>query len=190
MTEDLDVAVAAAARGDASALRTIYEALSPKVCGYLTVRGVEDPEGLTNDVFIRVIPRLGELSGGWVGLRAFTFAVAHGRLVDELRTRGRRPWHEEYDAADDPRSHESAEAAALTRVATSEALDVLRLLPDDQRSVIVLRVLGELTMAETAAAIGRSEPAAKKLQAKALATLRGLLSTESRRESRDAGTDG
>lgn len=181
MTDELEVAVSAAAAGDSGALRTIYEALSPRVIGYLTLRGAHDPEALTNDVFVRVLPRIGEITGGWQGLRAFTFSVAHGRLVDEFRSLARRPVHQEYDAEDDPRTHASAEDQALERIRSGGVLDVLELLPDDQRSVVVLRVLGELTIRETAAAIGRSEVAVKKLQGKALATLRMLLSTETGR---------
>jgi RNA polymerase sigma-70 factor (ECF subfamily) len=178
MTDELDEAVSAAAAGDSAALHTIYEALSPRVAGYLSLRGAQDPEALTNDVFVRVLPQISQITGGWRGLRAFVFSVAHGRLVDEFRRHGRRPVHHEYDAEEDPRTSASAEEQALDRVGSGGVLDVLYLLPADQRSVIVLRVLGELTIQETAQAIGRSEAAVKKLQAKALAALRALVSAE------------
>lgn len=178
MTEELEMAVAAAAEGDGAAMRTLYEALAARVAGYLAFRGAEDPEGLTNDVFVRVLPRMGEVTGGWGGFRAYVFTVAHGKLVDELRSRDRRPFHEEYDATIDPRTHASAEEQALEGAGSSEALAVLDLLPEDQRTVVTLRVLGELTIRETAVAIGRSEVAVRKLQTKALTSLRALLSTE------------
>lgn len=178
MTDELEVAVSAAAAGDSGALRTIYETLSPRVVGYLTLRGAEDPEGLTNDVFVRVLPRMDEIDGGWQGLRALVFTVAHGLLVDEHRNRSRLPVHAQYDAGADRRTHRSAEDQTLELIGSRGMLDVLQLLPGDQRSVVVLRVLGELTIRETAAAIGRSEVSVKKLQSKALAALRILLSTE------------
>ncbi|MEZ0448900.1 RNA polymerase sigma factor [Cellulomonas sp. ICMP 17802] len=178
MTEELELAVAAAAAGDRDAMRTLYEALASRVAGYLEFRGAEDPAGMTNDVFVRVLARMAEVTGGWPGFRAYVFTVAHGKLVDELRSRHRRPVHLEYEADSDPRTHASAEDQALDRAGGSDALAVLDLLPEDQRAVVTLRVLGELTVKETAVAIGRSEVAVKKLQSKALGSLRMLLSTE------------
>jgi RNA polymerase sigma-70 factor (ECF subfamily) len=178
VTEDLESTAAAASSGEPAALRAIYEELSPRVCGFLRIRGSEDPEGLTNEVFLRVLPRLAGVTGGYRGLRALVFSVAHGLLVDELRRRGRRPTLDEYDATRDRRTHSSAEDQAIDRIGEGTALDLLGLLPDDQRSVILLRVLGELSMAETAAAIGRSEVVVKKVQAKALSALRALMDSE------------
>ena len=175
MSKDLDQLVEAARRGEADALRTVYEKLAPKVFGFLLMRGSEDPDGLTNDVFLRVLPRLGAITGGWSGLQALVFTVAHGRMVDEIRGRSRRPRIQGYDAAEDPRTQPSAETTAINRIALQEAFDVLELLPEDQRAVITLRIVGDLTISETATAIGRSEAAVKKLQRRGLESLRRLL---------------
>ena len=177
---DLESVVAAASRGEPSALHAIYHELSPRVCGFLRIRGAEDPEGLTNEVFVKVLPRLADVTGGYSGLRALVFRVAHGLLVDELRRRGRQPVLDTYEASRDRRTHPSAEEQALDRIGEGSALELLALLPGDQRTVVLLRVLGELTIAETAAAVGRSEVAVKKVQAKALEALRTLMATEGR----------
>ncbi len=58
------------------------------------------------------------------------------------------------------------------RVALAQAL---RQLPDTQREVIILRYVLSLSLAETAAALERSEGAIKQLQLRALAGLRGIL---------------
>ncbi|WP_165356826.1 RNA polymerase sigma factor [Nocardioides zhouii] len=179
--EDLESMTASAARGDTTALRGIYEALSPRICGYLRMRGSEDPEGLTNDVFVKVLPRVAEVAGGYRGLRALTFTVAHGLLVDELRRRDRRPAMQSYDPTVDTRVQPSAEQQALDQLGEGTALTLLDLLPEDQRSVILLRVLGDLTVDETATAIGRSQAAVMKTQARALTTLRRLLDSDRRR---------
>jgi RNA polymerase sigma-70 factor (ECF subfamily) len=186
MTRDLDAVMADAAGGDPAALREVYDRLAPRVRGYLDVRGAEDPEGLTNEVFVTVIPRLAEIENGWEGLRALVFSVAHARMVDDVRRRQRRPRHHEYDPADDPRVHGSAEDEALGNVRSRELLDLLDLLPEAQRSVVILRVLGDLTIGQTATAVGRSEPAVKKLQHKALTTLRTLVAER----AADPGTPG
>ena len=53
--------------------------------------------------------------------------------------------------------------------------DVLAKLPDDYREVIILRHLQGRTFPEVAAHMGRTSDAVKKLWARALARLRGLL---------------
>ena len=174
MTRDLEAVTAAAVRGDVSAMGEVYGALAPTVCGYLTVRGAEDPEGLTNEVFLKVFPLLPSLTGGWEGLRTLVFSVTHARLVDDHRRRARgstTPYVVEHDR----RTRESAESEALARLGSAELLSVLDLLPDDQRSVVVLRVVADLSVRQTATAMGREESAVVRLQGKALASLRRLL---------------
>ena len=94
LTDDL---VADAVNGDGEALGAVYAVLSPKVLGYLKAHGAQDPEGLTNDVFVHVLRRLGGLVGGASGLRTFVFSVAHARLVDDVRRRARHPAEHPYE---------------------------------------------------------------------------------------------
>jgi RNA polymerase sigma-70 factor (ECF subfamily) len=175
MPELSDDLVAAATCGDTDALAAIYAALAPKVLGYLRARGAEDPEGLTSEVFLNVIDKLGRVVGGAAGLRAFVFSVAHARYVDESRRRARRPAPAPYEPDLDDRQEPSAETSALHSVATRQVHDLLDRLGDDQRSVITLRVLGDLTLEETARVLGRSTGAVKQLQRRGLIALRGMV---------------
>jgi RNA polymerase sigma-70 factor (ECF subfamily) len=167
-----------AVAGDRAAMGEVYRVLAPRVTAYCRLRGVEDPEALTQEVFLRLVATAGDVTGGWNGLRAFTYSVAHGRCVDEHRRRGRRPGQDPYDAGSDPRAEVSTEERVLAREGSRELLDVIGLLPDDQRSVIVLRVVADLPVRETAQVIGISEAMVKKLQATALSNLRGFLAPE------------
>jgi RNA polymerase sigma-70 factor (ECF subfamily) len=175
LSRDLEAVTAAAVRGDVSAMGEVYGALAPTVCGYLTVRGAEDPEGLTNEVFLKVFPLLPSLTGGWEGLRTLVFSVTHARLVDDHRRRARGAPTTPYVVEHDRRTRDSAEAEALVRLGSAELLSVLDLLPEDQRSVVVLRVVADLSVRQTAAAMGREEAAVVRLQGKALGSLRRLL---------------
>lgn len=170
-----DEIVAAAAAGEADALATVYSVLSPQVLGYLRARGAEDPEGLTNEVFLHVIRRLGGLVGGASGLRTFVFSVTHARLVDDVRRRTRRPAEMPYEPDLDDRHEPSAEHAAITSTRGGHLEDVLSQLNDDQRSVISLRVLGDLSVEQTAEVLGKSPGAVKQLQRRGLLTLRSLM---------------
>ncbi len=165
----------AAQLGDATAFRTIYLELAPVVLGYLAAKGVADPEGVTSDVFLAVLPRLRGLTGGVAGLRTFVMSVAHARMVDDTRRRRRQPPVLEYEAAGDPRVAASAEQEAIDSISAAGVLDLLRELPADQRDVLALRVVADQSIDDVARIIGRSPGAVKQLQRRGLLGLRHLV---------------
>lgn len=173
-----DTAVEPGGPGATLDAEAVYRQLGPQVLGYLRARGVEDPEGLTDEVFLAVIPRLGALSGGESGLRALVFSVAHARVVDEHRRRTRRPVQTAYEPDLDPRLEESAESAALDRVGGTRVDQLLAELGEDQRAVITLRVIADLSLEQTAEVVGRSVGAVKQLQRRGLLRLRELMRGE------------
>jgi RNA polymerase sigma-70 factor (sigma-E family) len=86
-------------------------------------------------------------------------------LVDEHR----RPWRRELRVAEVP------EAAAAEHTEAGPVLDALRGLPPGMRAVLVFRFLHDLTVADTAAALGLSEGTVKSQTSKALDHLRRAL---------------
>jgi RNA polymerase sigma factor (sigma-70 family) len=172
MAELSDHLVSAARAGDSDAVGQVYRALAPRVHGYLRARGVEDPEGLTSEVFLQVITKLGGLRGGPAELQTFVFSIAHARAVDEIRRRARRPASSPYEPEQDPRAVLSAETAALSAVSGPNVREALGQLSEEQRAVVTLRVLGDLTLEQTAEVMGKSTGAVKQLQRRALLDLR------------------
>ena len=59
--------------------------------GYLRLRGADDPEDLTSEVFLRVFNHLDDFSGDERGFAAWVFTIAHRALIDERRRNARRP---------------------------------------------------------------------------------------------------
>jgi RNA polymerase sigma-70 factor (ECF subfamily) len=99
------------------------------------------------------------------------FTIAHSRLVDEFRRRGRST--EVPDEADlDNRQHHSAEPEVIEQSSSSEITALLARLGDEQKTVILLRVLGDLSLEETARIVGKSIGAVKQLQRRGLLALR------------------
>lgn len=177
-----DDVVRDAAAGDPQAYRQVYETLSPRVLGYLRSRGVEDPEGCTSEVFLALVPRLAGVDGGAAGLRTLAFSVAHARVVDEARRRARRPRALAYEPEHDDRTTESAEQHAVASVEAERAVRLMQRLGDDQRAVVALRVVGDLTLEETAQVLGKTVPSVKQLQRRGLERLRELMAApEARR---------
>lgn len=179
----LEDALPAAQAGQAWAARVLYEELAPRVVGYLRARGASEPEDLTSEVFLTVFGRLASVTGGAAGLRAFVFSVAHARLVDDLRKRTRRGTSAEYAPEDDPRTSRSAEEEGLEALGTGRVRAVLEGLAPDQRDVLVLRILGDLTVEQVAETLGKSPGAVKQLQRRGLLACRRLLADELPAES-------
>lgn len=175
MTVLSDSVVIAAQSGDPDALELVYRNLAPRVLGYLGAHGVEDPESLTNEVFLNVIPRLPGLTGGVPGLQTLVFSVAHARVVDEVRRRARRPAQVPWEVELDLRRDGRADSAMLDRVATQDVMDILDSLVEEQRTVVVLRVLADLSLEQTAQVVGKSVGAVKQLQRRGLLALRGRI---------------
>lgn len=173
--QQLEDALPAARAGAPWALRAVYDELAPRVTGYLRARGAREPEDLTSEVFLTVLPRLATVTGGAAGLRTLVFSVAHARLVDDLRSAARRPAPVPYDAVRDGRLAVSAETTALDGLATEGVRALLDGLPDSQRDVLLLRLVGDLTVEQVAQALGRSPGAVKQLQRRGLVALRARL---------------
>jgi RNA polymerase sigma factor (sigma-70 family) len=172
ITDDL---VSAAQVGDAAALRALYRDLAPMVLGYLTAKGVPDPEAVTSDVFVDVIKRLAVITGGASGVRKFVMTVAHARMVDDVRRRRCQPAMTAYTPEADVRVSASAEHDALCEIGTARVVRLLRRLPAAQREVLLLRVLADLSIDEVAEIVAKSPGAVKQLQRRGLLTLRELL---------------
>lgn len=168
----LDDVLLAAQAGRPEGLRALYEHLAPRVHGYLSARGASEPEDLTSEVFLTVFSRLATVTGGAAGLRTLVFSVAHARLVDDLRRRTRRGDAVPYEDWHDDRVTASPEDEAVERSRIGEVRALLDELPSDQRDVLLLRVVADLSVEQTAEAIGRTAGAVKQLQRRGLLTLR------------------
>jgi RNA polymerase sigma factor (sigma-70 family) len=164
--------VDAARRGDATGIADIYRALAPAVIGYLRGAGVGDPENVAGDVFEGMVRSLPNFAGDGAALRTWVFTIAHRRLVDERRRRRRRP--EDTGAVDDNVVRFVARdeyEPVLDAVSAAPVRGALARLTPDQRSVVVLRVVAQLSLAETAKVVGKPVPAVKMLQRRALDAL-------------------
>jgi RNA polymerase sigma-70 factor (ECF subfamily) len=169
-----DAVVEDARRGDTSALSAIYIAVSPGILTYLRSHGSRDAEGLTQEVFVQLLPRIRRISGGASGVRALAYTIAHSRLVDEFRRRGRAT-ELPYEAELDGRQAEPAESEALDSIHSQQAAALLAALAEEQKSVILLRIFGDLSLEETARILGKSVGAVKQLQRRGLLALRAQL---------------
>lgn len=176
--------VLAAAQANAPwAFERLFDALASAVVGYLRAQGAQDPDGLANDVFLRVFTNLERFEGGEQAFRSWVFTIAHHRLIDDRRRASRRPdqpsgllgsGDSDLAGRDDDRASPGAdvEEKALQGLGEEWVRDQLAKLAPDQRDVLLLRVVADLTVEQVAKALGKSPEAVKALQRRGLIALR------------------
>ena len=178
--EHFEPVLAAAQCGAPWALERIYEILAPAVAGYLRVQGAVEPEDLTSDVFYSALSRIASFRGNESQFRSWVFTIAHNRLVDERRARMRRPLAVEQDGAEaaSTQAGGDVEEEALRRLSTERVRGLCDRLVPDQRDVLLLRMVGGLSLEQTAEALDKTEGAVKALQHRAVGALRRLMERE------------
>ena len=160
----------AAQAGGEWAFDRLYRALAPAVAGYLRVQGAAEPDDLTSEVFERAFSAIGRFHGGEAQFRSWVFTIAHHRLTDARRRAARRPVPAAADPADAPGG--DVELDAMRRMATERVRRLCEGLVPDQRDVLLLRMLADMTVEDVARTLGKSPGAVKALQRRGLATLR------------------
>jgi len=163
----------AAREGDESAWSALYRNHAPQVLGFLRANRCPEPEDTLSEVFLQAARDLHRFEGDERAFRAWTFTIANHRLIDARRRSARRPVEpvaEPPEPADVPL--DDASQQALARIGRDEVHRVLELVSPDQRAVLLLRVLGDLTIDEVAEAIGKRPGAVKALQRRGLAAIR------------------
>ncbi len=167
--------VARAQRGDGEAFAQLYDRYVEQVYAYIhhKVRDRHLAEDLTADVFLRALRSLSSFRWQGVDIGAWLVTIARNRVTDHFksaRVRLEQVAEEIGDrAGEDHPYHPEALAVAQE---LSHLLDqAMNLLKDDHREVISLRFLHDLSVAETASAMHRSEGAVKALQYRALRSL-------------------
>lgn len=151
----------------------VYRELAPAVMGYLRAQQVPDPEDVLGEVFLQVARDLHRVRGDDGAVRRWVFSLARHRVIDDARRRARRPAIAAQDVPDLP-------AGPDREPFDAELVDALRRLTIDQREVVVLRFVADLSLEEVARLTHRRVGAVKALQHRALSELAATVSPESR----------
>ncbi len=166
----------AAAAGAEWAWRLIVDRYSAALFGYLRIRAPDEPQDALSETWLSAASKIGSFSGGEPQFRSWLFVIAHRRAVDAARRRSRRP--SVVGEAVSPKSlpvDPSAEDEAVEALSGESALALLSNLTPDQRDVVALRVITDLSLEETANVVGKRVGAVKALQKRGLETLRRIL---------------
>jgi RNA polymerase sigma-70 factor, ECF subfamily len=170
---DLPDVVAAAGRGEHWALTELFRAYQPPLLRYLRAQEPRAADDLAGEVWIAVARSLDQFVGDEAGFRGWLFTIARRRLIDHRRRSARRRTEvvssEVLDTADESGLGGDPAGEVLDRLHAQGAVDALvRELTPDQAEAVLLRVVGQLSVAETARIMQRPPGAVRVLCHRAL----------------------
>ena len=168
-----DGALRRAQDGQRSGFDELVRHLDPRLVGFARARGAEDPGGLADEVLVQMCCRIGDFQGNLAQLRAWVFTIARNRIIDERRRAARRV---EAVPTEPTRLPDVVAGLDISDAEQRDRVDALLAgLTDDQREIVVLRIVVGLSVEETAAVVGRRPGAVRALQHRALQALRSEL---------------
>ncbi|QFZ23593.1 sigma-70 family RNA polymerase sigma factor [Saccharothrix syringae] len=171
--------VRAAQDGDTDAFGVLYDRYVDVVYRYVLFR-VGDrtlAEDVTSETFLRALRSIRSISYQGRDVGAWFVTIARNIVFDHVKSSRYRLEVTTAELADNREVTSGPEDEVLTDAANAELLRCVAQLGDDQRECITLRFIQGLSVAETAAKMGRNEGAVKALQHRAVRRLAQLLPT-------------
>lgn len=145
-----------------------------QITGFLSGRGTDEVDQVVNDVFAAAFSSIDRFEGDDSDFRAWLYWLARNRRIDAMRAASRRArvaTAAELESGPEP-STEDIETAVLERVLDERLRLLLAGLTVEQRDVIVLRFISDLSLEQTAVVLDKPVGAVKALQHRALEQLR------------------
>ena len=175
-------AVHAAQEGDGEAFGELYDAYVDLVHRYISYRVGNHAlaEDLTSETFLRALRRISTFTWQGRDFGAWLVTIARNLVADHFKSsryKLEQPTSDMVEAGAD-RTEDSPEAEVLAGITNAALLAAVRKLGPEQQECIILRFLQGLSVAETAAILGKNEGAVKALQYRAVKALGRLLPSD------------
>jgi RNA polymerase sigma-70 factor (ECF subfamily) len=177
--QDEESLVRRAQHQDSQAFAQLYEAYFDKIYRYISmrVRNEMEAEDLTQQVFLKMLRSIPSYKSKGVPFSSWLYRIAHNQVVDFHRQQNKKSTVDIDglplpDKEDDPRS------IMEKQMDIEELKRATQKLTAAQQEVLSLRFAGELSVAECAGIMGKSEGAIKALQHSAVVALRKALTVD------------
>jgi RNA polymerase sigma-70 factor, ECF subfamily len=160
--EGFAAVLAAAQEGNEAAFSQLWRDTNPALLRYLRVIAPAAAEDIAADTWVKTLRSLSGFRGNEQSWRAWVFTTSRRLVIDDRRRKARKPvvplsdvpltaLPQETDAGD----------AALERLSTRAAMEMVAKLPPLQAEVILLRVVAGLETEAVARLVGRSPGAVR-----------------------------
>lgn len=167
--------LALAQRRDQEAIATLYERYYDRIYRFTVARVREsaDAEDLTQEVFLKMVDGLPAFRWQGAPFAAWLFRIARNVVIDFVRRRTRE---QAISAKELPLPAAADMESELERqTSRDELVQAMRRLTAAQQEVLALRFAAELSVSETARALGKREGTVKATQFQAVQALRRML---------------
>ncbi|MCV7106807.1 MULTISPECIES: sigma-70 family RNA polymerase sigma factor [Mycolicibacterium] len=180
--ERLDAVVAEAVAGDRDALREVLETIRPIVVRYCRARvGTAERSGLSADdvaqevcmAAMLALPRYQDQGRPFL---AFVYGIAAHKVADAHRAAGRNRAEPTESVPERYAPDMGPEQQAINADSAARMEELLKVLPEKQREILIMRVVVGMSAEETAAAVGSTAGAVRVAQHRALAKLKNEIS--------------
>jgi len=165
--------LARASSGDRDAFGMLYERYVDRIFNYVYYRtgNVNDAEDLTARVFQRAMNHIVNYTDRGVPFSAWLYRIAHNLVANWHRDRSRR---QEIPIADAPlvAKGDAPETSLVHTEQRESLLRLIRSLPAERQTLLILKFVEHYSNAEIGAIMGRSEGAVKSLYHRTLLALR------------------
>ncbi|MDQ4130817.1 MAG: sigma-70 family RNA polymerase sigma factor [Actinomycetota bacterium] len=180
-TEPLDALVDGVRHGDRDAIAAVYLEVAPALRAFLRAEVFhgEVADDLVEQTFLELLEGHATIRGNGRALRMWLYRAARNNLYDWRRRAARRSDHALTDeVAASLEDHDPGpETIASQREVLAGLRTALAQLSPDQREVVELRLVAELSTAEVAEMTGRTVGAVKALQHRGLTRLARILAS-------------
>jgi RNA polymerase sigma-70 factor (ECF subfamily) len=159
--------------GDTEAFGMLYDHYNQSVYRfvYYRVGSVSLAEDLTSEAFFRALRSMGSFRWQGKDFGAWLMTIARNLTADHYKSSRTRLEMTTEDMTPHDSSTEGPERSVLATLTNETLLKALRGLPAEQQECLIMRFLQGLSIAETAAVLGRSEGAVKQLQLRGVRNL-------------------
>jgi RNA polymerase sigma-70 factor (ECF subfamily) len=166
-----------ARRGDTEAFGLLYDHYQPTVYRFLYYRTRSQTlaEDLTSETFFRALRSMAGFRWQGKDFGAWLMTIARNLATDHFKAGRTRLEQTTEDMGLHDDATEGPEDAVLASLTNETLLQALTQLPDEQRDCLVMRFLQGMSIAETAAVLGRSDGAVKQLQLRGVRNLAKLM---------------
>jgi RNA polymerase sigma-70 factor (ECF subfamily) len=164
--------------GDAEAFGMLFDHYHGSVYRFLVhrTRSTTLAEDLTSETFFRALRSMSSFRWQGKDFGAWLMTIARNLCMDHFKAgRTRLEMTTEDMGLHDDSTTEGPEDAVLTSLTNEVLLEALTELPAEQRDCLVMRFLQGMSIAETAAVLGRSDGAVKQLQLRGVRNLAKLM---------------
>ena len=138
--------------------------------------GAGDAEDVASETWAQVCRDLPKFRGDGDGFRGWVSTIGRHRALDHLRALGRRPQCGATEAALAERAApDEVDTEALVAISTQAAMELIRLLPQDQAEAVLLRAVMGLDAKAAGRVLGKRPGAVRTAAHRGLRTLATLL---------------